>query len=87
LSYLPLAHSFEKLIFVYGLLIGGSCGFYSGDTLKILDDLQALKPTIFISVPRLFNKVYEKIMAGAKDKPYFKQVLFNRALVRKRHYL
>lgn len=47
-------------------------GFYSGDPLKLIDDMQALKPTVFVSVPRLFNRVYDKILAGVKNKSAFK---------------
>lgn len=68
LSYLPLAHSFEKCIFSSCMIYGCRYGFYSGDTLKILDDVQALKPTVFHSVPRLFNRIYDRIQAGLKEK-------------------
>jgi len=47
------------------MAFGMKCGFYSGDNLKLVShDLPALKPTIFPSVPRVFNKIYGKI----KDK-------------------
>jgi len=61
ISYLPMAHSFEKCIFAVGTYQGSKMGFYSGDPLKLLDDMQALKPTIFPSVPRLFNRIYDRI--------------------------
>lgn len=61
ISYLPLAHSFEKCLWAVGLSNGARVGFYSGDPLKLIDDMQVLKPTIFISVPRLFNRIYDKI--------------------------
>lgn len=38
--------------------------FVQGDTLKIIEDLTALRPTIFVSVPRLFNRIYDKITSG-----------------------
>jgi long-chain acyl-CoA synthetase len=44
-----------------------------GDTLKIIEDLCALRPTIFVSVPRLFNRIYDKIIAGASS-PIFKAI-------------
>jgi long-chain acyl-CoA synthetase len=61
ISYLPLAHSFEKVLFTAALLVGVSIGYYSGDPLKLLDDLAELKPHFFPSVPRLFNRIYDKI--------------------------
>lgn len=68
ISYLPLAHSMEQSFINYALAGGLKYGFYSGDILKLMDDIQALKPTIFPSVPRLFNKMYDKITATIKEK-------------------
>jgi long-chain acyl-CoA synthetase len=61
---------------------GAAIGFYQGDTLKITQDLTALRPTIFPSVPRLLNKVYDKITAGASASPV-KKLMFNTALQQK----
>lgn len=68
MSYLPLAHVFEQ--FIQGLIYndGMQCGFYGGDVLKLTSDMQVLKPSFFISVPRLFNKFYDKIKAMLNDK-------------------
>ena len=55
--------------------------------MKLLDDLQALKPTFFPSVPRLYTRIYDKIMAGVKDKSPMQQWMFNKALTSKMHYL
>ena len=51
-----------------------------GDTLKILDDLQALRPTVFVSVPRLYSRIHDKIIGGAKAKGGLAAALFGRAL-------
>lgn len=45
ISYLPLAHVFERIIHVHFMSVGASWGFYQGDTLKLLDDVALLKPT------------------------------------------
>lgn len=45
ISYLPLAHVFERVIQVHLMYVGASWGFYQGDTLKLLDDVGILKPT------------------------------------------
>ncbi|KDQ16338.1 hypothetical protein BOTBODRAFT_31028 [Botryobasidium botryosum FD-172 SS1] len=58
LSYLPLAHIYERLG-EYGILaLGGRIGYFSGDPLRLLEDAQILKPTIFLSVPRVLNRIY-----------------------------
>ena len=62
------------------LFHAGAVGFYQGDTLKIVEDLQALRPTVFSSVPRLYNRIYDKIVGGAQAKGLIARSLFARAL-------
>jgi long-chain acyl-CoA synthetase len=76
LSYLPLAHVFERLVQVAMWYAGAAIGFFQGDTLKLVDDLKELRPTVFASVPRLFNKFYDKIVGGAKAAGGLKAKLF-----------
>ena len=57
---------------------GASIGFYQGDPLKLLDDLAELKPTLFVSVPRIYNRVYDKVMAQISESPV-KKALFDYA--------
>lgn len=83
LSYLPLPHVFERGILLSVLYGGGRVGFFQGDTLKILDDIQALRPTIFPSVPRLLNRVYDKLQAGVAEAGGIKAWLFEKALAAK----
>lgn len=78
LSYLPLAHMFERIMQAAMFLGGARIGFYQGDTLKLVDDIITLRPTIFPSVPRLYNRIYDKITSGASGG--LKGLLFNAAL-------
>lgn len=71
ISYLPYGHTFEQCIFVLSLLRGFAHGYYSGDPLKLLDDIQTLKPTIFCTVPRILNRVYTKIHESLATKSRF----------------
>lgn len=57
-SYLPYPHSFEQVMLGYMLMIGGRIGYYQGDPTKLTEDCQLLKPTLFPSVPRLYNRIY-----------------------------
>lgn len=43
------------------LACGAQCGFFCGDTRKLMDDVANLKPTIFIAVPRVLNRIYDKV--------------------------
>ena len=69
LSYLPLAHMLERAVTHLFSIAGSGIGFYSGDIMKLKEDLAELKPTIFVSVPRLFSRFYDVInqmFSGAK---------------------
>jgi len=67
ISYLPLAHIYERVNFLGATYGGIAVGFYSGDVATLLDDVLALKPTIFASVPRLWNRIYDKVLAGVRE--------------------
>ena len=58
ISYLPYAHCFEQDSFIYSMFSGYSHGYYGGDPLKLFEDIKLLKPTFFLAVPRILNKVY-----------------------------
>ncbi|RKP12654.1 hypothetical protein BJ684DRAFT_20819 [Piptocephalis cylindrospora] len=64
ISYLPLAHCMERLMFTSVIRKGASVGFSRGDPLLLLEDVAALKPTLFISVPRLYNRIYDRLVSS-----------------------
>lgn len=72
ISYLPLAHIYERMNESYALWAGGAIGFFHGDILGLVDDLQQLKPTFFPSVPRLYNRFGGAIRAATVQQPGFK---------------
>ncbi|KAG0338158.1 Long chain acyl-CoA synthetase 7 peroxisomal, partial [Podila humilis] len=73
ISYLPLAHVFERLCQSIMIAGGARIGYY-----------QVLQPTMFVSVPRLFNRIYDKVLAGVKAKGGIAAFLFNRAFAAKK---
>ncbi|KAJ2355770.1 medium-chain fatty acid-CoA ligase faa2 [Coemansia erecta] len=83
LSFLPMAHCFERLVVYVGMLGGGKVGFYSGDVLGIADDAQALRPTTMVGVPRLFNRIYDRIAAATIYAPGLSGVIARRAISQK----
>lgn len=60
ISYLPLAHIYERINTVTCTHRGAAIGFFSGDVIRLLDDIATLRPTIFCSVPRLWNRIFDK---------------------------
>ena len=87
LSYLPLAHVLEKIVFLFFTYVGGKYGIFGGDVMKLKDDLGLLKPTIFVSVPRLFNKFYDQIKGRLADLTGCKSSLAKKAVASKLSYL
>lgn len=87
ISYLPLAHSFEKCLFVMALVRGIKIGYFAGDVLKLSEDCEVLRPTLFPSVPRLFCRIYDKITSRLKELTGMKSYLANRAINSKLYYL
>lgn len=80
ISYLPLAHIFERAAFKLFLAESVKIGIFNGEVLKLKEDLAILKPTIFISVPRLFNKFYDTIVSTIKQTTGLKKLLVDKAI-------
>ena len=80
LSFLPLAHIMEQLIFSVCLVYGTQTGFSSGSLQRLLEDVQHLKPTYFCAVPRVYEKIYSSIMENISKKGTIVKKLFEAAL-------
>lgn len=76
LVFLPLSHSFERMV-DYCYFWGGSRIAYAESTDKVAENLQEVKPTLMASVPRLYEKVYARLMEQAGHSPYLKKVLIH----------
>lgn len=77
ISYLPLAHIYERANLIGVANQGAAIGFYQGDVLKLMDDMGALRPTVFASVPRLFNRIYDSITAAVRASGGLRERLFH----------
>jgi len=80
ISYLPAAHSFEQALFGMACSSGCKIGYYGGNTIKLNEDMGILKPTIFPSVPKLYNRIYGTIKDEFKVMTGLKGMLVNRAV-------
>uniref|UniRef100_A0A8D0HFL3 Long-chain-fatty-acid--CoA ligase n=1 Tax=Sphenodon punctatus TaxID=8508 RepID=A0A8D0HFL3_SPHPU len=65
ISFLPLAHMFERIVECVILCHGARIGFFQGDIRLLMDDLKTLQPTVFPVVPRLLNRMFDKIFGQA----------------------
>jgi long-chain acyl-CoA synthetase len=77
--YLPLAHSFARLI-QFAAVDYGAMLAYSRGTQRIPEDLKELHPTVLPSVPRVFEKVYHAVLARVHESPAVRQRLFHWAV-------
>lgn len=75
LSFLPLSHIFERMI-IYLYNYGGVAIYYAESMDTIVADIQDVKPNSFSTVPRLLEKVYDKIMEKGKDLTGIKKAIF-----------
>ncbi|XP_031519986.1 long-chain-fatty-acid--CoA ligase 1 isoform X2 [Papio anubis] len=65
ISFLPLAHMYEQLMKCVMLCHGAKIGFFQGDIRLLMDDLKVLQPTVFPVVPRLLNRMFDRIFGQA----------------------
>lgn len=77
LSYLPLAHIFDRVAEETFLYHGMSIGYWQGEVTKLIPDAQALHPTVFLGVPRVFDRVYSTVAGQLKKKGWLGNFLFN----------
>jgi long-chain acyl-CoA synthetase len=75
LSFLPLNHIFEKMV-SYIYLYSGNGIYYAESMETIAANLNEVKPDLFTTVPRLLEKVYERIMAKGSELKGIKRNLF-----------
>lgn len=75
LSFLPICHIYERMVtYIYQFY---GCSIYFGESLdKISENIKEVKPTVMTSVPRLIEKVYEKIITKGSELKGIKKSLF-----------
>ncbi|MDX6637877.1 MAG: long-chain acyl-CoA synthetase [Solirubrobacterales bacterium] len=78
--YLPLAHSFALLIQFGTFALGATLAYWERDPLKIVPNLEEVKPTYFPSVPRIFEKIYTTATAAVAKEGGLKKAVFDWAV-------
>ncbi|OAY69152.1 Long chain acyl-CoA synthetase 4 [Ananas comosus] len=77
MSYLPLAHIFDRVIEELFIFNGASIGFWRGDVKLLVEDIGELKPTIFCAVPRVLERIYTGLQDKISSGGLLKHTLFN----------
>ena len=80
LSFLPLSHTFERTCGYYLAVMTGATVAYARSIPLLSEDLQTIHPTIMISVPRIYERVYGAIHTKLEEGSPLKRKLFNLAV-------
>ena len=76
LSFLPLSHAFERTVGYYLPIMTGSTVAFARSVQELAEDLLAIQPTMLVSVPRIYERVYAKLQHGLEEKGAPAKALF-----------
>ena len=79
LSFLPLSHTLERTVGYYLPVMAGATVAFARSIQVLGEDLTAVRPTVLISVPRIYERVYRRIMSGLDSKGVLARSLFQLA--------
>ena len=80
LSFLPLSHTLERTGGYHLSIATGSTINFARSVAELAEDLQTIKPTVLLAVPRIFERVYGKIKAQIEEASPIKRFLFNKTV-------
>lgn len=80
LSFLPVSHVFERTVGYYMSVLNGSLIVFADSIEKIPENMLEVKPSVIVSVPRLFEKIYSRIHENVHQMPAIKKKLFHWAI-------
>lgn len=87
LSFLPLSHVLERTAGYHAALMSGCHVAFAESVDKVLENIQEIKPTVMVSVPRLFEKIYSRIHETVHQMSPLRRRLFHRAIATGREYV
>lgn len=80
LSFLPLSHVFERMVGHFTANYVGATIAYAESIDKVVDNLQEVRPTVMASVPRLFEKMYARVLSNVEAASPLRQKIFHWAV-------
>lgn len=87
LSFLPLSHVLERTAGYHAALMSGCHIAFAESVEKVVENILDFRPSIMVSVPRLFEKIYSRIYENVHQSSPLKRWLFHRAVARGREYM
>lgn len=76
LSFLPLSHTLERTVGYYLAVMSGAMVAYARSIRQLAEDLEVVRPTVLISVPRIYERVHNRLQAQLVERPAFARALF-----------
>lgn len=76
LSFLPLSHTLERTAGYYLPMMAGACVAYARGIPQLAEDMQQLKPTALIAVPRIFERIHDRLQKQLAQKSALARLLF-----------
>ncbi len=80
LSFLPMSHTLERTSGCYLTMMAGACVAYARSIPQLGEDLVAIRPTLMVSVPRIYERVYASIKTKLAEGPASRRKLFETAV-------
>ena len=80
LSFLPLSHTFERTCGYYLTMMGGARVAFARSIAQLAEDLAAVRPTLLISVPRVYERIYSAVKLKLAEGPALRRRLFELAI-------
>lgn len=74
LSFLPLSHTFERTGGYYLPIAAGSCVAYARSVPQLAEDLKTVRPTVLVSVPRIYERIHAKLLEKLSPTPWKMQL-------------
>jgi len=75
ISYLPLSHIAEQVVAIHSPLAAGGCTSFAESMERLGENLREVRPTLFVAVPRVWEKIEEKMLAaGAASTPLRRKI-------------
>lgn len=76
LSFLPLSHSYERTVGHFGMFSVGATVYYAESIEKVSENIPEVRPSVMASVPRLYEKMYTRILDKVAGDPALRQKIF-----------
>jgi long-chain acyl-CoA synthetase len=86
LSFLPLCHSYERMAGYYTAMACGVTIAYAEGIETVLENLLEIRPTVVTTVPRLFERIYQRLMKQVNAGPAWRRLMLDKAIAVGKQY-